>query len=210
MTQSINNEDTYEEVMLQIQETLVSLDLIERFFCCDLDKCLGECCIEGDAGAPVTDDECREIERILPDIIDDLAPAAIREINEHGVAYIDEEGDLVTTIVDGKNCAFSCYEQGGKCICAIERAYRQGRISFMKPSSCHLYPVRLKEYPTFTAVNFHRWKICKCAEVLGRKLNLRAYQFLKEPLSRRFGKEWYDELCLAADAYLEEYGSNED
>jgi hypothetical protein len=76
----------------------------------------------------------------------------------------------------------------------------------MKPSSCHLYPVRLKEYPTFTAVNFHRWKICKCAEVLGRKLNLRAYQFLKEPLTRRFGKEWYDELCEAAEAYIAEYG----
>jgi hypothetical protein len=206
MTEPTNNEETYEEVMLQIQETLVSLDLIERYFCCDLDKCLGECCIEGDAGAPVTEAECREIERILPAIIDDLAPAAKREIDEHGVAYVDEEGDLVTTIVDGRNCAFSCYAEGGKCICAIEKAYREGRIDFMKPSSCHLYPVRLAEYPTFTAVNFHRWKICKCAEVLGRKLNLRAYQFLKEPLTRRFGKEWYDELCEAADAYLEEYG----
>jgi hypothetical protein len=206
MTEPTNNEETYEEVMLQIQETLVSLDLIERYFCCDLDKCLGECCIEGDAGAPVTEAECREIERILPAIIDDLAPAAKREIDEHGVAYVDEEGDLVTTIVDGRNCAFSCYAEGGKCICAIEKAYREGRIDFMKPSSCHLYPVRLADYPTFTAVNFHRWKICKCAEVLGRKLNLRAYQFLKEPLTRRFGKEWYDELCEAADAYLEEYG----
>jgi hypothetical protein len=208
MAQTTNNthEETYEEVMLQIQETLVSLDLIERYFCCDLDKCLGECCIEGDAGAPVTEDECREIERILPEIKDELMPAAQREINEHGVAYIDEEGDLVTTIVDGRNCAFSCYAEGGKCICAIERAYRQGRIDFMKPSSCHLYPVRLNVYPTFTAVNFHRWKICKCAEVLGRKLNLRAYQFLKDPLTRRFGKEWYDELCEAAEAYLAEYG----
>jgi hypothetical protein len=211
MAQTTNNthEETYEEVMLQIQETLVSLDLIERYFCCDLDKCLGECCIEGDAGAPVTEKECREIERILPAIKDELMPAAQREIDEHGVAYIDEEGDLVTTIVDGRNCAFSCYAEGGKCICAIERAYRQGRIDFMKPSSCHLYPVRLTVYPKFTAVNFHRWKICKCAEVLGRKLNLRAYQFLKDPLTRRFGQEWYDELCEAAEAYLAEYGSND-
>lgn len=195
-----------ETVMLEIQNTLVSLDLIEQFFCCDLDSCLGQCCIEGDAGAPVTEEECREIERVLPEVESDLLQRGREAIRENGVAYTDEEGDLVTTIVDGRNCAFTCYEKGGKCICALEKAYREGRTTFMKPESCHLYPVRLKEYPTFTAVNFHRWKICKSAGALGRRLGLRAYQFLKEPLIRKFGEEWYAELCEAAEAYLAEYG----
>ena len=192
--------------MLEIQNTLVSLDLAEQFFCCDLDSCLGECCIEGDAGAPITEEEKKKIEEILPEIYDELLPAAKREIDSNGVAYIDEEGDLVTSIIDGRNCVFTCYEAGGMCHCAIERAYRQGRIDFCKPVSCHLYPLRLTEYPTFTAVNYHRWKICKCAELLGRKNGVRLYQFLKGPLERRFGKEWDAELCEACEAYLSEYG----
>lgn len=191
-----------EEYMLQIQDTLVSLDLIERFFCCDLDKCLGECCIEGDAGAPITEEERTTIEQILPEIIDDLQPAAREEIERNGVAYIDEEGDLVTSIIDGRNCVFSCYGEGGMCQCAIEKAWRQGRIGFMKPLSCHLYPVRIARYPSFTAVNFHRWKICKCAEVLGRAKGIRAYEFLEGPLTRCFGAEWYNELKLTAQEYL--------
>lgn len=191
-----------ETVMLQIQNTLVSLDLAEQFFCCDLDACRGECCIEGDAGAPITDDERREIERILPEIVDDMIPAGRREVEENGVAYVDEEGDLVTTIVDGRNCAFTCYGPDGLCLCAIEKACREGRINFLKPSSCHLYPLRLTEYPTFTAVNYHRWKICRPAEALGRRLGIRLYQFLREPLIKRFGQEWYDELCLACETYL--------
>lgn len=188
--------------MLEIRNTLVSLDLIERFFCCDLDACLGACCIEGDAGAPITPDEQKEIERELPKIYDELLPGAQRELDEHGVAYIDEEGDLVTTIVNGRDCAFTCYDPGGKCLCAFERAFRQGRCNFCKPVSCHLYPVRLTEYPSFTAVNLHRWEVCRPAEKLGRKLGLRAYQFLREPLIARFGQEWYDELCATAEEYL--------
>lgn len=193
--------------MLQIQDTLVSLDLIERYFCCDLDACLGACCIEGDAGAPVTEAECGEIEKCLPVIEPDMLPRAIDAVRESGVSYIDEEGDRVTTIIDGKNCAFSCYGAGGKCICALEKAYRQGRTTFCKPASCHLYPVRLRQVGDLTAVNLHRWKICRPAEVKGRQLGLRAYQFLKEPLIARFGQDWYDELCLTADEYLRQYGS---
>ncbi|MDE6097367.1 MAG: DUF3109 family protein [Muribaculaceae bacterium] len=192
--------------MLEIGKALVSLDLAEQYFCCDLDSCLGECCIEGDAGAPITEEERKKIEEILPAIYDELLPAAQREIDENGVAYVDEEGDLVTSIIDGRNCVFTCYEAGGMCHCAIERAYRQGRIDFCKPMSCHLYPLRLTEYPDFTAVNYHKWKICRCAELLGRREGIRLYQFLKGPLERRFGAEWYAELCEACEAYLEEYG----
>lgn len=192
--------------MLQIGNTLVSLDLIEKFFCCDLDKCHGECCIEGDAGAPVSNEELDKIKEILPEIWDDLLPQAKEVINRQGVGYVDEDGDLVTSIVDGKNCVFTCYGENGMCFCAIEKAFREGRIDFYKPISCHLYPVRLTEYPTFTSVNYHRWKICKAAEVLGRSSNIRLYQFLEQPLVRKFGKEWYDELCIACEAYLEQYG----
>lgn len=192
--------------MLQIKDTLVSLDLAEQFFCCDLDSCHGECCIEGDAGAPITEDEKKKIEEILPIIWDDLLPQAQDIIKQDGVAYIDEEGDLVTSIVGGANCVFTCYGKNGMCYCAIEKAYREGKIDFYKPISCHLYPVRLTTYPSFTAVNYHRWKICKCAEILGRKNGIRLYKFLEGPLTRLFGEEWYKELVMACDAYLEEYG----
>lgn len=204
----MSKENTEETLMLQIGNTLVSLDLIERFFCCNLDACKGECCIEGDAGAPISNEEYEKLKEILPIVWDDLLPAAKEVIEESGVGYIDSEGDLVTSIVGGKDCVFTCYGEGGMCYCAIEKAYREGRTDFMKPISCHLYPVRLSEYPDFTAINYHRWKICKAAEVLGRKEGIRLYQFLKNPLERRFGKEWYAELCQACEAYLEEYGED--
>lgn len=197
---------TYQTVMLQIQKELVSLDLAERFFLCDLGKCLGECCIEGDAGAPVTEEEYQKLKALKDVVWDDLLPSAQERINESGVAYVDEEGDLVTQIVDGRNCVFTTYGPGGMCLCALEKAYREGRTDFRKPMSCYLYPLRLTEYPTFTAVNYHRWKICRCAEVLGRAKGVRLYQAMKEPLIERFGQEWYDELVEACEAYLAEYG----
>lgn len=191
--------------MLEIQDTLVSLDLLERYFCCDLGKCLGQCCIEGDAGAPVSEEEVAKIREILPQVEPYLTPAGKRAIDEEGVAYIDEEGDLVTTLVDGSQCAFTTFGPDGMCLCAIEKAWRDGKVDFMKPLSCHLYPVRLKKYPTFTAVNLHRWNICKCAEILGKKEGIRAYKFLKEPLTRAFGADWYNELDLTADEYFRQY-----
>lgn len=194
--------------MFQIGNTLVSLDLVERFFCCNLEACLGECCIEGDAGAPLTQEEYDTLKRILPDVWDDLLPQAQATIREHGVGYLDPEGDLVTQIVDGRNCVFSCYAPGGMCICAIEKAYREGRIAFRKPISCYLYPVRVNKLSHGTAVNYHRWKICKAAEVLGRKKGIRAYEFLREPLIERFGQEWYDELEANCRLYIEQYLSD--
>lgn len=192
--------------MLQIKDALVSLDLAEEFFCCDLDSCLGQCCIEGDAGAPITEAEYTELEELVDVVKPYLLPAAKERIAEAGVGYVDEEGDLVTQIVDGRNCVFTTYGPGGKCLCAIEKAYREGKCTMRKPISCYLYPLRLTEYPTFTAVNYHRWKICKCAQVAGRARGIRLYEFMREPLIERFGQEWYDELAEACQAYLNEYG----
>lgn len=194
-----------EQIMFQIQNTLVSLDLAEEFFCCDLDVCKGECCIEGDAGAPVTDKECREIRKALPVIESKMAPRAVELVREQGVSYIDEEGDLVTSILDGRNCAFTCFGPGGVCLCALEDAFRRGETEWRKPSSCALYPVRLTEYPTFTAVNYHRWNICASARIKGRKEGIRLYQFLEGPLVEHFGREWYDELKLCCETYLAEH-----
>lgn len=194
-------------MMLQIQNTIVTLDLAEEFFCCDLDKCLGACCIEGDAGAPVTIDEVEKIEEALPVVEPEMLPRAVEEVRQNGVAYVDQEGDLVTTILDGRNCAFTCYAPGGICLCALEKAFREGKTGFKKPASCSLYPLRLTTYPTFTAVNYHRWKICRDAVANGRKKGIRLYQFLRGPLTEHFGKEWYDELAQACELYLSQKDS---
>lgn len=191
--------------MIEIQNTLVSLDLIERYFLCDLDACKGQCCLDGDAGAPLAPGEADRIRELLPVIWDDLLPAGRRAIEEGGVSYTDVEGDEVTTLIDGGLCAFATTAPDGSWRCAIENACREGRCDFLKPVSCHLYPVRIKEYDSFTAVNLHRWKICRCAEVLGRAKGVRAYRFLEGPLRRRFGDAWYDELAFTAEEYLRQF-----
>ncbi len=191
--------------MIEIQNTLVSLDLVERFFLCNLDACKGQCCLDGDAGAPLAPGEADRIREILPVIWDDLLPAGRKAIEEGGVSYIDIEGDEVTQLIEGGLCAFATTAPDGSWRCAIENACREGRCSFLKPVSCHLYPVRLKEYEGFTAVNLHRWKICKAAEILGRAKGVRAYKFLEGPLRRRFGDAWYDELDLTCTEYLKQY-----
>ena len=187
--------------MIQIDDTLVSLDLIERSFLCDLSHCKGQCCVEGDSGAPLEPGEEEELKRVLPEIWNDLLPEARTVIQSQGVAYTDSDGDRVTSIVGDKNCVFTCYDTDGVCKCAIEKAYREGRVSFYKPISCHLYPVRITPYKTFQAVNYHRWDVCKAAELLGKKEQVPVYQFLKEPLIRKFGQAWYDALDECAQEW---------
>lgn len=195
--------------MIQIEDTLVSLDLIERHFLCDLSQCKGVCCIEGDSGAPLEEAEIAQLEKVLPAVWNDLSPQAQQVIEKQGVAYVDIEGDTVTSIVGGKNCVFTCYDADGTCKCAIEKAYREGRTDFYKPVSCHLYPVRVTQYAGFRAVNYNRWEICKAAEILGRKEKLPAYKFLKEPLIRKFGKAWYETLETCAAEWLKQKGEAE-
>lgn len=192
--------------MFEIDGVLVSLDVAERFFCCDLDKCLGACCIEGDAGAPITKAEYEKLRQLAPVVADRLSPQARRIIDESGVGYVDEEGDLVTSIVGGRDCVFTCYAPGGKCLCALDSAYREGLTDWRKPVSCYLYPLRLTDYGTFIAVNYHRWKICRSAEENGRRNGIRLYQFMRGPLTERFGAEWYEALAGACEEWLRQQG----
>ncbi len=195
-------------MIVEIQGILVSTDILTEEFCCDLEACKGQCCIEGDAGAPVTLDEIARLEDTLDTVWQDLSANAQATIDKQGVAYTDREGDLVTSIVNGKDCVFTYYDDldlGGPivrncCLCATEKAFRAGKSSWCKPISCALYPIRVKEFGNGTVgLNYHRWDICKAGVKKGREMHLPVYKFLKEPLIRRFGKEWYDELCTVAD-----------
>ena len=186
--------------ILEVGGVLISSDLLTERFCCDYEKCKGICCVEGDAGAPVTLDEIAGIEDALDTVWNDLSAQAQAVIDKQGVAYNDSEGDLVTSIVGGKDCVFTCYD-GDSCLCALEKAYRQGRTAFCKPISCALYPIREKHFDGgFIGLNYPRWKGCEDAVRKGQALDLPVYVFLREPLIRRFGEAWYEELCDVARA----------
>lgn len=188
----------YPSPILQVGDVLISSDIITECFCCDLDKCKGACCIEGDAGAPVTIDEIGEIEATLDTVWQDMSAQAQAVVDRQGVAYPDRDGELVTSIVGGKDCVFTCYSDGC-CFCALEKAFRAGKTSFCKPISCSLYPIREKTFRNgLVGLNYHRWDVCQSAREKGKSLNLPVYKFLKEPLIRRFGAEWYSELEQAA------------
>ena len=179
---------------------LVSPDIITEKFCCDLEKCKGVCCIEGDAGAPVTLDEIGGIEDALDTIWGDMSASAQAVVDRQGVAYTDIEGDLVTSIVNGQDCVFTCYE-AGCCLCAAERAYREQHTDWCKPISCALYPIREKRLSNgYVGLNYHRWSVCDPARRKGQELRLPLYRFLKAPLTRRFGGAWYKELEATVDA----------
>ena len=184
--------------MIQIQQTLLSDEIFEEQFICDLCKCKGQCCVDGESGAPLTHEEYEQINNILPVIRHMLSPEAQALISGQGIAYTDVDGELVTSIINGEECVFTWFDDDGVCKCAIDTAYREGLTDVQKPLSCHLYPIRLTEYADFTAVNYHRWSVCKPAVKLGRKEGLPIYRFLREPLIRRFGEVWYKEVCEAA------------
>ena len=184
-------------MIIEIDDILVSSDIFTEEFCCDLDACKGICCVEGDAGAPVTLDEIGGIEDALDTVWDDMSASAQAVVDKQGVAYTDRDGDLVTSIVGGKDCVFTCYE-GDCCLCALERAYRSGKTGFCKPISCALYPIREKRLDNgMIALNYNRWDVCRDAVKKRRELHLPVYKFLKEPLIRRFGAEFYEKLCEA-------------
>ena len=186
--------------ILQVANVLLSAEIVTEYFCCDLSACHGQCCVDGESGAPLTLDEAAELERLLPTIEDSLSAEARKVIAQQGVAYVDVEGDLVTSIVNGQDCVFTCYEDGC-CLCAAERAYRQQHTDWCKPISCALYPIREKRLSNgCIGLNYHRWSVCDPARRKGQELRLPIYRFLKAPLTRRFGEAWYKELEAAVDA----------
>ncbi len=189
--------------MLQIGNTLLSLDLIEKKFACDFSKCHGLCCEVGDSGAPLDEEEAKILETILPDVAPYIPESGKKAIAQQGTSLIDGDGDLVTPLVNNKECAFTVYEEGNA-LCAIEKAYEAGEISFQKPISCQLYPIRVKQYEDFEALNYDQWSLCKDARILGEKKGLPVYKFLKKALIRKYGQAWYQELDEVATTYLKE------
>ncbi len=184
--------------MIEIDNTLVSDDILERKFVCDLNACKGECCVAGDSGAPLEKEEAEILAKIYPTIKPFMNAEGIAEIEKMGVSLIDSDGDLVTPLVDGvKHCAFVIFENS-IAKCSIEKAFYAGKVDFKKPISCHLYPVRITKYKHFEAVNYEEWDVCKPACNCGEKLDVPVYKFLKEPLIRKFGNDWYANLELLA------------
>lgn len=179
--------------MIVIDNTIVSEDIRDIRFCCDLKKCKGACCIEGDAGAPIEEEEIS----LLEDFIDEIKPymtnEGIKVIESNGIFDYDENGEYVTPLINNRECAYVYFEDDIT-RCAIEKAFEEGKINFQKPVSCHLYPIRITKHKDFEAVNYHKWYICQSACTLGKDINLPLYKFLKEPLVRKYGEEWYSKL----------------
>lgn len=192
--------------MLQIDDTIVSLALIEKKFMCDLHSCKGSCCRYGDTGAPLTTAEASALERIWPDLRSFLRPEGIRAIQKLGTSVTDFEGELVTPLINNEECAYTIMEEDIY-KCGIETAFIQGAVDFRKPLSCHLFPVRIKQYRDFRAVNYEEWPICKPGVACGVNENIELYVFLSEPLVRAFGQEWYNRLKWAAGEY-QNYNNN--
>jgi hypothetical protein len=185
-------------MLVEIEDKIVSTQIFERQFVCDLTACKGSCCIEGDNGAPVTAEEVQVIEANLPKIKPFMRPEGIAAVEKSGVAYLDNDLEPATTLVNGAECAFVFFDDAGIAKCAIEKAQREGHIDFLKPISCHLYPIRTKQFQDYTALNYEKWDICEPACACGEKLDVPVYKFLKEPLIRAFGSAFYQELEVVA------------
>lgn len=181
--------------MIRIGDTLISDDIKDVRFCCDLHACKGACCVDGDAGAPLEEEEISWIEDDLDVIRPYMTERGRTVVDAWGVFDADIEGVYVTPLVDGKECAFANFDVEGIAYCAIEKAHEAGLAKFRKPISCHLYPVRISNYSRFNAVNYHKWHICQPALTLGNSLELQLYKFLKDSLTRKFGDDWYCELA---------------
>ncbi|MBE7670122.1 DUF3109 family protein [Tenacibaculum piscium] len=180
--------------MFQLGKTLVSESIIDTDFVCNISACKGACCIDGDAGAPLEKEETTILEDIYPQIKPFLRKEGIKAIEEQGTWVTGDFGELETPLINGADCAYVIFDEKNTALCAIEEAYNQGIVTWKKPVSCHLYPVRIKEYSEFSAVNYDKWNICDDACSLGKELQVPVYKFVKQALIRKFGQNWYDEL----------------
>ncbi len=180
--------------MYIVGDIYVSDEIAEECFICDLEKCKGACCVEGDLGAPLADHELATLDSELESVKPYLSEEGLREIEKQGTAVLDPDGEYSTPTIKGKECVYAIYENDGKLACGIEKAWKEGKSKFRKPISCHLYPIREVQYPQFLALNYHKWGICSPACELGKKMHQPLYLFLKEALIRRFGEAWYEDL----------------
>ncbi len=185
--------------IFEIDRYLVSSDILTEYFACDYGQCKGCCCIIGDSGAPVEEEEIAQLEENYPLFRPFMTPLGVEEIERSGVAEIDADGDLVTPLVNRMECAYTCFDEDENCFCAIEKSYCAGKSRYKKPVSCSLYPIRVSKLSNgYTALNLHRWDICRCAFEKGRKEKLPVYQFLREVITDYFGEEFYSALEEAA------------
>lgn len=183
-------------MLVEIGDKVISTQIFEQKFVCDLNACKGACCIEGDAGAPLKREEINEIKDNLDNIKKYMRPEGIDAVDKDDVYYMDEEREPVTTLVNGKECAFVYFDDKGITKCAIEAAYLDDKTDFKKPISCHLYPIRVKRFNELTALNYDHWSICEGARACGASLDVPVYRFLKEPLIRAFGEQFFEELTI--------------
>ncbi len=181
-------------MLIELGDTIISSEIFTKKFVCDLNRCKGACCVLGDAGAPLTQLEVKNIQENIEEITPYMSESGKLAIKEKGVSYLDYDDEPVTTLVDHKECAFVFFDEKNTALCAIESAYRDGKIDNLKPLSCSLYPIRVKKYEQFTAVQFHEWDICSAAIECGIKCETPVYQFLKAPLIRAFGEEYFKAL----------------
>lgn len=189
--------------MIQIDNYIFSRDVLEKKFKCDLSLCHGNCCLEGDSGAPLTTEEAAVLEEIYPLIKKYLRPDGIGAIEKEAAYSIDKDGDFVTPLIDNRECAYTVYE-GDILLCGIEKAWKDGVIDFQKPISCHLFPIRVKKFGEITGVNYQEVSACASARECGKMEGIAVYRFLREPIIRAFGQKIFDELCVA-EQQLKEY-----
>lgn len=180
-------------MMIQIGDKIISSELFDNHFICDLEKCEGNCCVFGDSGAPLEDEEATLVGQHLNDIIPFMRAEGLRVVNEKGGWVIDGDGDKVTTLVGWEECAFVVFDKG-IARCAIEIAYEEGAISFQKPFSCHLYPIRVSKLKNIIALNYHRWSICEPARILGKREGVPVFRFVKDAIIRVYGIQFFNEL----------------
>ncbi|WP_299548692.1 DUF3109 family protein [Seonamhaeicola sp.] len=187
--------------MFQLGKTIVSDDVVQKDFVCNLSACKGACCVDGDAGAPLDKEETTILDDIYPKVKPFMRKEGIEAIETQGAYITTEEGELETPLINNADCAYVIFDENEVALCAIEEAYNQGEISWKKPLSCHLYPIRVRDYTEFSAVNYHKWQICDDACVLGEALQVPVYKFVKEALIRKFGEDWYMELEKVAETF---------
>ncbi len=185
--------------MFQIGKTIVSEDIIKKDFLCNLSACKGACCIDGDAGAPLDEQEAKILKDIYPKVKPFLREQGIQAIENQGTSILSDFDELETPLIDGADCAYVIFDENDTALCGIEEAYNQGVVTFKKPVSCHLYPIRTRDYTEFSAVNYDQWEICDDACALGKELQVPIYKFVKEALIRKFGEDWYTELEQVAN-----------